>query len=307
MNSNTSFVRQTILPLIAAFIWGSAFAAQYLGADRMPPFAFNTFRNLFAVPFLVILVFVFDFIRKKNPNFEPDYKHSDREMVKGGILCGITLAVAMNFQQMGIGSGAGKAGFLTALYIVIIPIIGMVIGKRQPARIWLCIFIAVIGLYLLCIKDGFTIEKTDIYLILCAVTYAVQMTFVDKYSLRVDAVRLSCFEFAVATVVCAGFMLAFRQIPEPGMVRDTMGPLLYTAILSSGVAYTLQIFSQKGTNISIVSLILCMESVFAALTGALFLHEAMTVREYIGSFIMLAAIVISQLPSNNKKEEVKEQ
>ncbi|MBR6512767.1 MAG: DMT family transporter [Clostridia bacterium] len=304
MNTKPSPIRQTVLPLVAAFIWGSAFVAQYLGADRMPPFAFNTFRNLFAVPFLVALVFVFDAIRKKNPNFEPDYCHSNKEMVKGGILCGITLGIAMNFQQLGILSGAGKAGFLTAMYIVIIPIIGMVIGRRQPFKIWLSIFIAVIGLYLLCIKEDFSIEKTDIYLLLCALTYAVQMTFVDHYSLRVDAVRLSCCEFAVATILSAVFMLAFKQIPDAEMIKISMGPLLYTAILSSGVAYTLQIFSQKGTNISIVSLILCMESVFAALTGAIFLHEAMTAREYIGSLILLAAIVISQLPA---KKEVKEQ
>ena len=254
-----------------------------------------------------MLIFVFDYIRKKNPKFEPDYSHSNKEMVKGGLLCGIALGIAMNFQQLGITSGAGKAGFLTALYIVIIPIIGMAIGKKQTPRIWLCIFIAVIGLYLLCIKEDFTIEKTDIFLLLCAVTYAFQMTFVDKYSLRVDAVRLSCFEFAVATVLSAVFMLVSKQIPTAEMVKVTMGPLLYSAILSSGVAYTLQIFSQKGTNISIVSLILCMESVFAALTGAIFLHETMTEREYLGSLIMLAAIVISQLPSKKKNEEVREQ
>lgn len=304
MKTKTIAVRQTVLPLTAALIWGSAFVAQYIGADRMPPFAFNTFRNLFAVPFLFVLIFVFDAIRKKNPNFEPDYAHSDKEMVKGGLLCGITLGIAMNFQQLGITSGAGKAGFLTALYIVIIPIIGMILGRKQPFKIWVSIFIAVIGLYLLCIKEGFTIARTDIFLLLCALTYAVQMTFVDYYSLRVDAIRLSCFEFAVATLMSAIFMLVSKQIPTGEMIRLSMGPLLYTAILSSGVAYTLQIFSQKGTNISVVSLILCMESVFAALTGAIFLHEAMTAREYIGSFIMLVAIVLSQMPA---KKEVKEQ
>lgn len=304
MNTKPRVIRQTVLPLAAAVIWGSAFVAQYLGADTMPPFAFNTFRNLIAVPFLFILVFVFDAIRKKNPDFEPDYVHSNREMVKGGILCGIPLGIAMNLQQFGIESGAGKAGFLTALYIVIIPIIGMILGRKQPFKIWISIFISVIGLYLLCIKEGFTIARTDIYLILCAVTYAVQMTFVDYYALRVDAIRLSCFEFAVATVMSAVFMLLSHQIPTGEMIRLSIGPLLYTAILSSGVAYTLQIFAQKGTNISVVSLILCMESVFAALTGAIFLHEAMTAREYIGSFIMLVAIVLSQLPS---KKEVKEQ
>lgn len=304
MNTKTIAVRQTVLPLTAALIWGSAFVAQYIGADRMPPFAFNTFRNLFAVPFLFVLIFVFDAIRKKNPNFEPDYAHSDKEMVKGGLLCGITLGIAMNFQQLGITSGAGKAGFLTALYIVIIPIIGMILGRKQPFKIWVSIFIAVIGLYLLCIKEGFTIARTDIFLLLCALTYAVQMTFVDYYSLRVDAIRLSCFEFAVATLMSAIFMLVSKQIPTGEMIRLSMGPLLYTAILSSGVAYTLQIFAQKGTNISVVSLILCMESVFAALTGAIFLHEAMTAREYIGSFIMLVAIVLSQMPA---KKEVKEQ
>ncbi|MBQ0014028.1 MAG: DMT family transporter [Clostridia bacterium] len=301
----SKIIRQTVFPLLAAFIWGSAFVAQYMGADIMPAFAFNTVRNFIAIWFLSLIVLVFDLIRRKNPSFEPDYVHSNKELFKGGTLCGITLGIAMNLQQFGIaGSGAGKSGFLTALYIVIIPVLGIFFKQKQSLRVWISVVISVIGLYLLCIKEDFSIETSDLYLLGCALAFSIQMMLVSHYVKRVDGIRLSCYQFAIAAIVSAIFMLAAHEVPTFEMIKLSIGPLLYTAILSSGVAYTLQIFAQKGTNIAVVSLLLCLESVFATISGAVILHEVMSLREYIGCIVMFSAVIISQIPG---KKEVLEQ
>lgn len=301
----SKIIRQTVFPLLAAFIWGSAFVAQYMGADIMPAFAFNTVRNFIAIWFLSLVVLIFDLIRRKNPSFEPDYVHNNKDLFKGGTLCGITLGIAMNLQQFGIaGSGAGKSGFITALYIVIIPILGIFFKQKQPLRIWISVVISVIGLYLLCIKEDFSVETSDLYLLGCALAFSVQMILVSHYVKRVDGIRLSCYQFAIAAIVSAIFMLVAHEMPTFEMIKLSIVPLLYTAILSSGVAYTLQIFAQKGTNIAVVSLLLCLESVFATISGAVILHEVMSIREYIGCLIMFSAVIISQIPS---KKEVLEQ
>ncbi len=301
----SKIIRQTVFPLLAAFIWGSAFVAQYMGADIMPAFAFNTVRNFIAIWFLSLIVLVFDLIRRKNPSFEPDYVHSNKELFKGGTLCGITLGIAMNLQQFGIaGSGAGKSGFLTALYIVIIPVLGIFFKQKQTLRVWISVVISVVGLYLLCIKEDFSIETSDLYLLGCALAFSIQMMLVSHYVKRVDGIRLSCYQFAIAAIVSAIFMLAAHEVPTFEMIKLSIGPLLYTAILSSGVAYTLQIFAQKGTNIAVVSLLLCLESVFATISGAVILHEVMSLREYIGCLVMFSAVIISQIPG---KKEVLEQ
>lgn len=301
----SKIIRQTVFPLLAAFIWGSAFVAQYMGADIMPAFAFNTVRNFIAIWFLSLIVLVFDLIRRKNPSFEPDYVHSNKELFKGGTLCGITLGIAMNLQQFGIaGSGAGKSGFLTALYIVIIPVLGIFFKQKQSLRVWISVVISVVGLYLLCIKEDFSIETSDLYLLGCALAFSIQMMLVSHYVKRVDGIRLSCYQFAIAAIVSAIFMLAAHEVPTFEMIKLSIGPLLYTAIFSSGVAYTLQIFAQKGTNIAVVSLLLCLESVFATISGAVILHEVMSIREYIGCLVMFSAVIISQIPG---KKEVLEQ
>ena len=297
------FIRQTVLPFIAAFIWGSAFVAQYLGADTMPAYAFTATRNFIATWFLALIVLMFDIIRRRNPSFDEDYVNDNGELFKGGVLCGIALGVAMCLQQFGIeGSGAGKSGFITTLYVAIIPILGLFLKKKQPLRVWLAVGISVVGLYLLCINESFTIVTSDIYLLGCAFSFSVQMMLVSHFVQKVDPVRLSCLQFAVAAVVAAIFMVVFDQVPTMAMIKASIGPLLYTAILSSGVAYTLQIFAQKGTNVAIVSLIMCLESVFATLCGAIFLHEIMTTREYLGCIIMFSAVILSQLPSKEERQ-----
>ncbi|MDO5453157.1 MAG: DMT family transporter, partial [Eubacteriales bacterium] len=210
---------------------------------------------------------------------------------------GTMLTVAANLQQAGIAlSGAGKSGFITALYVVLVPVLGIFLKKRVPARVWISVLIAVIGLYLLSIKPGeFTITRGDFLLILCALAFSFQIMTIDRYSLLVNGIELSCVQFAVVAIESGILMLLFSDVSLADFTA-VIGPILYAGILSSGVAYTLQIISQKGANPTLVSLLMSLESVFAVLSGAIVLHEHLTGREYLGCVVMFAAIVLSQVP-----------
>lgn len=307
-------IRQTVLPLLAAFIWGSAFVAQSVGADYLSPFAFNALRNIIASVFLLVLVLVFDRIHKRGGrksyeeylstfaipdgmSFDEFEKVQRKGLIKGGILCGIALAVAMNLQQSGVAdSGAGKAGFITALYVVLVPVFGLFLHKKVPAQVWVSVALAVVGLYLLCIKQGFRVAPSDAYLLCCAFAFTLQMLLVDHYATYVDGVKLSLVQFTVVAVISSVVMLITEGVPEISVIKASLIPLLYTGILSSGVAYTLQIISQKDANPTVVSLLLCMESVFGTISGAIMLHERMLTREYVGCVFMFTAVILSQIP-----------
>ena len=309
-------IRQTVLPLLAAFIWGSAFVAQSMGADLLSPFAFNAFRNIIASGFLFFVVLAFDRIHKRDGrrSYEEylrtfavpegmsltDFEKVQRKgLLKGGLLCGITMSVAMNLQQSGVAdSGAGKAGFITALYVVLVPVFGLFLHKKVPAKVWVSVALAVVGLYLLCIKQDFRVAPSDAYLLCCAFAFSVQMLLVDHYATYVDGVKLSLVQFLVVSVVSTVIMLITEGIPEASLIKASIIPLLYTGVLSSGVAYTLQIISQKDANPTVVSLLLCMESVFATISGAVILHERMSGKEYIGCVLMFAAVILSQIPAS---------
>lgn len=317
-------IRQTVLPLLAAFIWGSAFVAQSVGADYLSPFAFNALRNIIASVFLLILVLVFDRIHKRGgrKSYEeylrtfaiPDGMSLDefekvqrKGLLKGGILCGIALAVAMNLQQSGVAdSGAGKAGFITALYVVLVPVFGLFLHKKVPAQVWVSVALAVVGLYLLCIKQGFRVAPSDAYLLCCAFAFTLQMLLVDHYATYVDGVKLSLVQFTVVAVISSAVMLITEGVPEISVIKASLIPLLYTGILSSGVAYTLQIISQKDANPTVVSLLLCMESVFGTISGAIMLHERMLTREYVGCVFMFTAVILSQIPISVLKNKNKD-
>ena len=318
-------IRQTVLPLLAAFIWGSAFVAQSMGADLLSPFAFNAFRNIIASGFLFFVVLAFDRIHKRDGHrsYEEylrtfavpegmsltDFEKVQRKgLLKGGLLCGITMSVAMNLQQSGVAdSGAGKAGFITALYVVLVPGFGLFLQKKVPAKVWVRV---ALGLYLLCIKQDFRVAPSDAYLLCCAFAFSVQMLLVDHYATYVDGVKLSLVLFLVVSVVSTVIMLITEGIPEASLIKASIIPLLYTGVLSSGVAYTLQIISQKDANPTGVSLLLCMESVFATISGAVILHERMSGKEYIGCVLMFAAVILSQIPASalrkNHDKKVKE-
>ncbi len=300
-----SVIKQNILPLLAAFIWGASFVAQSVGSETMQPFGFNAVRCAMAVVFLIPVSLLFDSVKKRQGTY---VKINAKDLLFGGLACGTALTIAVNLQQSGVGdSGAGKAGFITALYVVLVPILGLILKKHVPSQVWLSAAIAVVGLYLLCIKEGFTIVQSDFYLLCCAVMFAIQIMCVDHFVKTVDGVKLSCAQFAVVSIFSGICMLIFEEPPSWGIIKISAVPLIYTGIFSSGIAYTLQIIAQKDANPTVLSLILSLESVFATISGAVLLHEKMMGREYIGCVLMFAAVILSQLPSKDelKSKEIK--
>lgn len=299
MRGNT--VRQNVFPVLAALIWGTAFVAQSVGADYVEPFTFNTARSGIAFLFLLILCAVFRRTRKQDFSGAAEARPAARrDLILGGICCGTALTVAANLQQKGLETTtSGKAGFITALYIVIVPIAGIFLKKRAPRTIWLSVALAVAGLYCLCITEDLTVTTGDFYVLLCAFCFSAHILIIDHFTQKVDGVELSCVQFLVATVLSAAGMV-LTESPSLAALVQCAWPILYVGVFSSGVAYTLQILAQKDSNPTVVSLLLSLESVFATLAGAVVLHDRMNGREYLGCLLMLAAVVLAQLPASRK-------
>lgn len=292
-------IRQNVFPVLAALIWGTAFVAQSVGADYVEPFTFNAARAAVAFLFLLVLCGVFRALRKNDPDAEAR-PTSRKDLAVGGICCGVALTVATNLQQKGLETTtSGKAGFITALYIVIVPILGIFLKKKAPRTIWISVILAVAGLYCLCITEEFTITSGDFYILLCALSFSAHIMVIDYFTQKVDGVALSCVQFLVVTVLSAVGMLV-TESPSWAALRVCAWPILYVGIFSSGVAYTLQILAQKDSNPTVVSLLLSLESVFATLSGAIILHDRMSGKEYFGCVLMLVAVVLAQLPEPQK-------
>lgn len=293
------------LPLLTAMIWGLSFVAQRVGASTMQPFGFNAVRSIGAAVFLLSASAVYS--KAKIRKYGRQKSEGDKKaLLCGGILCGLFLSVGINLQQAGVyESGAGKAGFISALYVVLVPLFGFVLKKPVSRLVMLSVGVAVCGLYLLCINEDFRIERSDFLLLCCAFMFAAQIMTVDYFVQKTDWLKLSCVQFIVVAVVSGLLMLFFEEPPSLEAIRLSALPLLYTGIFSSGIAYTLQIAAQRRIQPTVLSLTLSLESVFSAIFGALILHERLTPRELCGCFLMLAAVVLSQLPSG-KGEEPKE-
>ena len=287
-------VRQNVLPLLTALIWGTAFVAQSMGADYMGAFTFNTARAVIAFFFLLALCGIRSAVQRRAGM--PRSLGSRRDLALGGLACGTALAAASYFQQKGLETTTpGKAGFITALYIVLVPLCGLLFRRKPPRAVWLGVVLAVAGLYCLCVTEAFSITGGDFYVLVCAFCFTVQILTVDHFSSRVDGVALSCAQFLVMTVISAIGMTG-ETLPPLELLPACLGPVLYVGVFSSGVAYTLQILAQKDSDPAVVSLLMSMESVFAAIAGALILGSRMTGREYIGCGLMLAAVLLAQLP-----------
>ena len=295
-------IRQNVLPVLAAFIWGTAFVAQSVGADYVEPFTFNAARSAIAFLFLLVLCLVRG---KMHIGAAESAVRSWKDLAAGGICCGVALTVASNLQQKGLETTtSGKAGFITALYIVIVPILSIFLKKKAPRTIWLSVVLAVAGLYCLCITEEFTITSGDFYILLCAFCFSAHILVIDYFTQKVDGVELSCVQFLVVTVLSCIGMLA-TESPTLEALRMCIFPLLYVGIFSSGVAYTLQILAQKDSNPTVVSLLLSLESVFATLAGAVILHDSMSGKEYLGCVLMLIAVILAQLPEKKPNTAVK--
>lgn len=286
---------KVICLFLAALIWGFAFVAQSVGMDYIGPFTFNGIRSILGG---VVLIPVALICLKAEPKKEKraDKKEERKIVLAGGVVCGFIMFVATSLQQIGIQyTQAGKAGFLTALYVVIVPIISIFIGKKVHKKIWLCVALAVGGMYLLCISGTMTIGMGDILVILCAVAFSVHILAVDYFVERMNGVLLSCLQFLISGAVALVCMAVFEE-PSLQAILDAKAALLYAGILSCGAGYTFQIVGQKGVNPTVASLILSLESVFSVIGGWLLLHEVLSPREITGCIIMFAAIVIAQAP-----------
>ena len=293
-------IRQNVLPVLAALIWGTAFVAQSVGAHYVEPFTFNAARSAIAFLFLLVLCLV---RRTMQRGVVESATKSWKDLAVGGICCGVALTVASNLQQKGLETTtSGKAGFITALYIVIVPIAGIFLKKRAPRTIWISVALAVAGLYCLCITEDFTITSGDFYVLLCAFCFSAHILVIDFFTQRVDGVELSCAQFLVVTVLSSIGMIA-TESPSLEALRFCIWPILYVGIFSSGVAYTLQILAQKDSNPTVVSLLLSLESVFATLAGAIILHDRMSGKEYFGCVLMLIAVILAQLPEPQRRTE----
>ena len=286
----------SLLLLLAAVIWGSTFVAQSMGMDHIQPFTFQAIRSLMGTLALLPLILFSDRAqRKKGAVKRPG---EAKNLLIGGTLCGLVLFAAVNLQQFGlVNSSAGKAGFLTALYIVIVPLYGLFLRHRPRPRIWVAVAVAALGLYLLSVTEAFTVNSGDLLLILCAFAFAAQILVVDRFSVKVSGMKLCALQFLVCGVLSLIAMFVFETPTLPG-IRATIGPLLYAGVLSSGVAYTLQIIGQRTTAPAVASLLMSMESVFAVLAGMLVLGETLTFREGIGSALMFFAIILASFAAS---------
>lgn len=297
-------MKGNLILLLTALIWGISFISQKLGMNYIGPFTFGASRFLLGALTLVPVIMVFDRINKNNEKKKTEIKKNFRnqDLIKGGILCGVSLFLGASFQQFGIiYTSAGKAGFITALYIVLVPILGIFVNKKVNLKTWVGVLLAVIGLYLLCITEGFTMAKGDIIVLFGTVFWALQILIVDAYAEKTDGIKLSCVQFITAGLLSAVAAFIFEN-PKLSEIIDCAGPILFTAIMVVGVAYTLQIIGQKYTSPTIAAMILSLESVFAVIFGAIFLFEKMTPREITGCVIMFIAVIITQLDFGKKQE-----
>ncbi len=304
-----------LLLLLAACIWGAAFVAQKEGMDYVGPFTFGGIRFSIGALALGAVLPLLDRVRSRSGSFE---KGTRRDIWLGGICCGLALFVASNLQQFGIAlqapdTNVGKAGFITACYCAIVPVLGLLFGKRSPALVWLGAAVAVVGFFFLCLMDGIVAGQglglgvSDLLLLLCALGFAGHILIVDHFVTLADGVRLSCIQFAVCGVLSLIGMALFES-PNLHDILACWLPLLYGGLLSSGVAYTLQIVGQKGVNPAVASLILSLESVFSVLAGWLLMPgSSLSTWEIFGCVIVFAAVVMVNLApqgGNELREEL---
>lgn len=295
-------MKNNAMLLLTALIWGCAFVAQSVGMDYVGPFTFNAVRCLIGAVVLLPVIALMDRLEGKNGK-RAEKKGNTRTLILGGVCCGIALGVASSLQQIGIQyTTVGKAGFITAMYIVIVPLMGVFVGRKVRPVIGLCVVIAVAGLYFLCMKGGFALGGGDLLVLLCAAAFSVHILVIDYFSPKVDGVRMSAIQFLVAGLMCSVPMF-LQEHPQPAVILSAWAPILYAGVLSCGVAYTLQILGQKGADPVVASLLLSLESVFSVLAGWMILGQALSIRELFGCVLMFGAIILAQLPERKPVEK----
>ena len=293
----------TLLLTLGALIWGSAFVAQSVGAGYVGPLTFLAARSWIGWLLMVLLLR----LQKIFPSLQDSDVPSGRDALPrkakltGGMICGFFLFAASWAQQAGIAyTTTAKAGFITTMYVVIVPILSIFLRKKVPARIWLCVLLSVTGLYLLSMPGGFYLERGDSLVLLSALLFAFQILSINRYAPLMNGILLTCLEFFAEALLSTVFMFIFETPALPSL-RLAFWSILYAGVMSSGIAYTLQVITQKHLDPTIASLIMSLESVFAALTGWLILHQTLSLRELSGCALMFVSILLSQLPAGEKK------
>ena len=302
---NQKSLRGSLLLLLGSVIWGAAFVAQRVGMDHLGPHSFNGIRMLLAGIVMIPVTMILD---RKRAGKEDAAAPDPKEQRRAGLMCGVFLFAASALQQMGlVTTTAGKAGFITALYVVLVPVAGWLIFRKNPGRIiWLGVAIAVAALYLLCMPaGGFDLQEGDLMLLGCAVCFTAQILCVDYYAPRVNGTKLARDEFLVTGILSLLIAVFTETITWAG-IREAMIPLLYAGIMSGAIGYTLQIIGQRDVDPTIASLLMCLESVFAVLTGAVIIGERLSGRETWGCVLMFSAVILAQLsPVIGRKRQTK--
>ena len=309
MQNQKTQLKGVLILLVTAIIWGSSFVSQSVGAEAVEPFTFMAVRTLMGAAFLLPFVLIRDKISEAKMTKDELFirKRQNQKTIVYGVLLGIVLAIATNIQQYAFNySTAGKIAFVTAMYMFFVPIAGIFMKKRLPLDIWLCVLAGFVGLYFLCFKheESFVVNKGDMLALICAVFFTVQILLIERYAKLCDGIKLSCIEFFTAGLITFILMLIFDH-PTWAAIKVCAPALLYSGIMSCGIAYTLQIVGQKYCEATIASLLMCMESVFAVLSAAIILGEKLTPREITGCAIMFSAIVISQLADAVRAKKAK--
>lgn len=289
-----SSILYSLLLVLTALIWGSAFVAQSSGMENVGPFTFISIRFIIGALVLLPVITIMD---KKGTSTSP---WKDKNLFKGGIICGICLFLAASSQQVGIlYTSVGKSGFITAFYIVLVPIFSIFLKKKPGKLIWLSVLMGLIGLYLLCINgDSLALSKGDIFLFACAILFSIQIILIDIFAPQVDCLKLSCIQFA--TVGILAIIPMITEHPTVANVSSAWISIGYAGVFSSGVAYTLQTVTQKHVKPAVASLIMSLESVFAVLFGFLILHQTLSLKESLGCIVMFLAVILAQFEPQTK-------
>ncbi len=292
-------MKANLLLVLTAMIWGTAFVAQDVAADVLAPFTFNALRMAVGAVALMPVVCLMG-RRAPQSQWKQLTPANRRTLLLGGACCGVMLSAGSAFQQLGIhlGAGAGKAGFITAMYIVLVPLLGLFSKKRIRWTVWLAVALAAVGLYFLCMQGAFALGVSDALLLACALSYAGHILVVDHFGRLTDCVKLSCLQFAFCSLLCAAMALLFEQ-PNWQGVMQCLPSILYVGIFSSAVGYTLQIIAQRDAEPAVASLLMSLESVFAVVGGWIILGDRLSARELFGCALMMSGIVLAQLPQKN--------
>ena len=307
-------LKSTICLFSAAVIWGSAVVSQKSGMDSIGPFYFCALRSFVGAVALLIVFLLTDrkaTVNKMSPvddsddrlTLEKDHRQGHRTLIRGGLICGIILFIGMNFQQVGlVSTDAGKTGFITALYIVLVPIFGIFFKHKTNITTWMGALLGVAGLYLLCVKDGFSVQPSDLLILFATVFWAMHILCIGHFAPKVNVVKLTALQFFVAGSLSL-IVAIFREPISWEALSGSSSAVLYTGVVCTGVGYTLQALAQKRVNPTVTAIIMSTEGLWAAVCGFLILGENMTERELFGCGFMLAAVIVSQLPVSTSKRK----